>query len=97
MANKQRWERLMEMMRTGTSQYLVLEARRSNVLTDAFNSIWRREERELRRPLKVRLGEGGGDEGLDHGGVQQEFFGLAMAEALNPDYGVSFVAFPLPY
>jgi len=41
------------------------------------------------RPLKIRLGEEAGEEGLDSGGVQQEFFRLAVAEALNPDYGMS--------
>jgi hypothetical protein len=65
----------------------VLEIRRTNVLFDAFNSIWRREERELQRPIKLRLGEDDGEEGLDAGGVQQEFFVLAIAEALDPNYG----------
>lgn len=89
MANKQRWDRLVEQLRTGTSTFLILEIRRTNVLVDTFNSIWRREERELMRPLKLRLGEEGGEEGLDSGGVQQEFFGLAMAEALDQNYGMS--------
>ncbi len=35
----------------------------------------------------MHLGEDAGEEGFDSGGVQQEFFRLAMAEALNPDYG----------
>jgi hypothetical protein len=39
------------------------------------------------RPLKIRLGEEGGEEGMDSGGVQQEYFRLAIAEALDPDYG----------
>ncbi|CAG8973100.1 hypothetical protein HYALB_00007577 [Hymenoscyphus albidus] len=79
--------RLFERLRVATSKFLVLEISRRSVLVDTFNAIWRREERELMRPLKVRLGEGGGEEGLDSGGVQQEFFRLAIAEALNPDYG----------
>lgn len=80
--------RLFERLRVATSKFLVIEISRRSVLIDAFNAIWRREERELMRPLKVRLGEGGGEEGLDSGGVQQEFFRLAIAEALNPDYGM---------
>lgn len=40
------------------------------------------------RPLKVQLGLNEGEEGIDHGGVQQEFFRVAIAEALNPDYGI---------
>ncbi|KAF4625682.1 hypothetical protein G7Y89_g12480 [Cudoniella acicularis] len=76
---------LEERLRIAVSTFLVLEISRKNVLGDTFNSIWRREERELMRPLKVRLGEGAGEEGLDSGGVQQEFFRLAIAEALHPD------------
>ena len=69
------------------NNYLVLEIRRDKVLTDAMNQLWRRERRELLRPLKVRMGMEEGEEGVDHGGVQQEFFRVAIGEALNPDYG----------
>ncbi|KAG9233198.1 HECT-domain-containing protein-like protein [Amylocarpus encephaloides] len=79
--------RLFERLRTATSKFLVLEIGRQGVLVDTFNSIWRKEERELMRPLKVRLGEDAGEEGMDSGGVQQEFFRLAIAEALDPNYG----------
>ncbi|RDW75345.1 hypothetical protein BP6252_06487 [Coleophoma cylindrospora] len=82
-----RRHKLFERLRLATSRFNVLLISRSAVLTDAFNQIWRREERELMRPLKIRLGEEGGEEGSDSGGVQQEFFRLAIAEALNPDYG----------
>ncbi|EKD13933.1 uncharacterized protein L3040_005455 [Drepanopeziza brunnea f. sp. 'multigermtubi'] len=85
--DRYRKEKLNERLRTATSEYMVLEIRRSHVLLDSFNALWRREERELMRPLKIRLGEEGGEEGLDSGGVQQEFFRLAIAEALDPDYG----------
>jgi len=74
-------------LQIATARYLVLEIRRGSVLIDTFNSIWRREERELLRPLKIHLGEDSGEEGLDYGGVQQEFLRMAVAEALNPDYG----------
>jgi hypothetical protein len=87
MTDVEQRERLFQRMKTATSKFMVLEISRNNVLRDTFNSVWRREERELMRPLKIRLGEDGGEEGLDSGGVQQEFFRLAIAEALNPDYG----------
>ncbi|KAK4197353.1 putative ubiquitin-protein ligase E3A [Triangularia verruculosa] len=80
-------EVLTERLRAAATKYLVLDIRREAVIEDAFNQLWRREERELLRPLKVRLGESTGEEGFDLGGVQQEFFRLALAEALNPDYG----------
>lgn len=78
---------LQDLLKTASSKYLILEIRRNHVLKDAFNQLWRREERELLRPLKVHLGEEGGEEGFDSGGVQQEFFRLAIAEVLDPDHG----------
>lgn len=80
-------EELTDRLRVAATKYLILDIRRGNVIEDAFDQLWRREERELLRPLKVHLGESGGEEGFDSGGVQQEFFRLAIAEALNPDYG----------
>ncbi|ROT36226.1 ubiquitin-protein ligase E3A [Sodiomyces alkalinus F11] len=78
---------LQEMMRTASSKYLILEISRDHVVRDAFDQLWQREERELLRPLKVHLGEEDGEEGFDSGGVQQEFFRLAMEECLDPEYG----------
>ncbi|MCJ1461559.1 hypothetical protein MMC07_000156 [Pseudocyphellaria aurata] len=80
--------RLRDRLKIATSYYLVLEIRRGEVLTDALNQLWRRERRELMRPLKVRMGMEEGEEGLDHGGVQQEFFRVALSEALRSDYGL---------
>ncbi|KAH9885037.1 hypothetical protein F4778DRAFT_787440 [Xylariomycetidae sp. FL2044] len=78
---------LQDLLKTPSSKYLILDIGRGSVLTDAFDQLWRREERELMRPLKIHLGEDSGEEGFDSGGVQQEFFRLAIAEALDPDYG----------
>lgn len=78
---------LYRRLQVALSRFLVLEIRRANVLEDAFDQLWRRQERELFRPIKIRLGEDTGEEGADLGGVQQEFFRLAIAEAMNPDYG----------
>ena len=82
-----RESRLFERLTVAMTNYLVLEIRRDNVLTCALNQLWRREKRELMRPLKVRMGMEEGEEGVDHGGVQQEFFRMAIGEALNPNYG----------
>ncbi|KAJ5380972.1 uncharacterized protein N7496_003400 [Penicillium cataractarum] len=79
---------LLARMKTSMSTYLVLVVRRDSVLTDALNQLWRREKRELMRPLKVQMGMDEGEEGLDHGGVQQEFFRVLMSEALDPSYGM---------
>ncbi|APA15550.1 hypothetical protein sscle_15g103200 [Sclerotinia sclerotiorum 1980 UF-70] len=86
--NEDHRRKLRERLHTATSRFLVIVVSRENLLSDAFNVLWRREERELMRPLKVSLGGEIGEEGVDMGGVQQEFFRIAMTEALNPDYGV---------
>ncbi|KAK4190998.1 hypothetical protein QBC35DRAFT_529601 [Podospora australis] len=80
-------EVLTERLRSAATKYLILDISRESVIQDAFDQLWRREERELLKPLKVHLGESTGEEGFDSGGVQQEFFRMAIAEALNPDYG----------
>lgn len=79
---------LLQRLKISMSTYFVLNVRRDNVLTDSLNQLWRREKRELMRPLKVQMGMDEGEEGLDHGGVQQEFFCVLMAEALDPSYGM---------
>lgn len=49
---------------------------------DAFDQLWQRRKGELRRPLRVRLGEADELEiGHDLGGVQIEFFNLICKEA----------------
>lgn len=78
---------LQDLLRVPSAKFLILDIGRQTVIRDAFDQLWRREERELMRPLKVHLGEDAGEEGFDSGGVQQEFFRLAIAEALNPDFG----------
>lgn len=78
---------LQELLKTPSSKFLILDIGRKTVIRDAFDQLWRRQERELMRPLKVHLGEDTGEEGFDSGGVQQEFFRLAISEALNPDFG----------
>ena len=82
--------RLQDRLDGAQRGFLILEIRRGNVLVDAMNQVWRRQRRELMRPLKVRMGMDEGEEGIDHGGVQQEFFRVAVAEAFNPDYGILF-------
>lgn len=79
---------LLARLKTSISTYLVLTIRRDNVLMDALNQLWRREKRQLMRPLKVQMGMDEGEEGVDHGGVQQEFFRVAMAEAMDPSFGM---------
>jgi hypothetical protein len=80
--------RLLSQMSTSMTTYLVIVVRRDHILPDALSQLWRREKRELMRPLKVQMGMEEGEEGIDHGGVQQEFFRILMGQALDPSYGM---------
>ncbi|KXT09923.1 hypothetical protein AC579_7997 [Pseudocercospora musae] len=66
--------------------YFLLSVARTNVLQDTFDQLWQRRKSELRRPLRVRLGQTDELEvGHDLGGVQIEFFNLVCREILNED------------
>ena len=82
---------LQDMLKTASAKYLILDVSRTTTLLDSFDQLFRREQRELLRPLKVHLGEDRGEEGFDSGGVQQEYFRLAIAEALDPRFGTFVV------
>ncbi|OJD36583.1 hect domain-containing protein [Diplodia corticola] len=73
---------------TASNRYLSLDVRRSHVLEDTFDQLWGLEKRQLLLPLKVRVGKLEGEQGVDQGGVAQEFFRVALAEAFNPDNGM---------
>ncbi|KAF2151880.1 hypothetical protein K461DRAFT_227610 [Myriangium duriaei CBS 260.36] len=75
-------------MKVASQPYLVLEIRREELLLDAFSQLWQREQRELHRPLRVRLGSDGGEIGHDLGGVQIEFFNLFCNEICDPQRGL---------
>ncbi|OAP58389.1 hypothetical protein AYL99_07479 [Fonsecaea erecta] len=75
-------------LRPHMARFFVLTIRRHDILNDAIDQIWQRQRRELMRPLRVRLGKDEGEDGLDHGGVQQEFFRIVFGDALKPDYSM---------
>lgn len=79
---------LLDRLSISMDMFLLIDIRRDNILRDAFNQLWRRQKRELFRPLKVRMGMDEGEEGVDMGGVQQEFFRLAIADATDPAKGL---------
>lgn len=83
------WQRYLdENYAVASSRYLTLDVRRSHVLEDTLNQLWGLERRQLVLPLKVRMGKDEGEQGVDQGGVAQEFFRVALAEAFNPDNGM---------
>ncbi|KAL6249810.1 hypothetical protein RBB50_003666 [Rhinocladiella similis] len=79
---------ILAQLRPHMARYFVLTVRRDNLLNDAINQIWRRQRMEIMRPLRVRVGQDEGEDGVDYGGVQQEFFRLVFAEAFDPNYGM---------
>lgn len=75
---------LPEQLKHATNHYVLLNVSRGNVLEDAFDQLWQRRKDELRRPLRVRLGEIEEYEvGHDLGGVQVEFFNLVCKESFS--------------
>jgi len=69
-----------------TCPYLVLEVRRAHLVEDVLNQI-SKKEKDLKKPLKVKF-VGGGEEGMDQGGVQKEFFQIITAQLLDQQYGM---------
>lgn len=51
--------------------YLVLEVNRDNIVQDTMRQVSALRQNDLRKPLKVKFR---GEEGVDEGGVQKEFF-----------------------
>ena len=78
---------LNDRLKIALDKFLTINIRRESILEDSFNQLWQRERRELLRPLKVIMGSGQGEEGLDQGGVSLEYFRLAVNEALDPAVG----------
>ena len=65
--------------------FLVLEIRREHLVQDTITHL--SNKREYRKPLKVKF-IAGGEEGLDQGGVQKEFFQLFTSQLLDPALGM---------
>ena len=59
-----------------TSPYLIVRVRRTHLISDTLLQMSLRKE-DLKKPLKVQFV---GEEGIDEGGVQKEFFQLIFAQ-----------------
>ncbi|KAI8582927.1 hypothetical protein K450DRAFT_225503 [Umbelopsis ramanniana AG] len=73
-------------LRSATCPYLLLEITREHLIDDTWQQISRRWA-DLKKPLKVRF-IGGGEEGMDQGGVQKEFFGVLMEQLIHSPSGL---------
>lgn len=75
-------DELSNQVRSSEQPYLLISVSRDRVLEDTWTQLWQRRKNELRRPLRVRLGEASEllEVGQDLGGVQIEFFNLVCRE-----------------
>ena len=67
-----------------TSPYLVVRVRRTHLISDTLLQMSLRKE-DLKKPLKVQFV---GEEGIDEGGVQKEFFQLIISQVFDVSYGM---------
>ena len=75
-----------EAIRASANPYLVLAIRRTHIVQDTMD-LMRNNMHRLRYPFKVRF-IAGGEDGVDLGGVQKEFFRLLLPKLLSPDTGL---------
>ncbi|KAJ3061283.1 hypothetical protein HDU99_005608 [Rhizoclosmatium hyalinum] len=78
---------LQKGLRKETNPYLVLSVRRSHLVQDVLDQLHQCTDRDLKKPVKVVF-VGGGEEGLDAGGVQKEFFQVLVDLLLDPAVGM---------
>lgn len=76
-----------EKLKIACTTYLLLGIRRQHILEDAFNGVYKRELRELMKPLKIKF-LGSFEEGVDQGGPQIEFFDVLTKEVMGQEYGM---------
>ncbi|CAN0125362.1 unnamed protein product [Scytosiphon promiscuus] len=67
------------------SPYLKLKVRRSHIVADSLLALVMLAEEDLKKPLKVTFV---GEEGVDEGGVQKEYFQVMLRELLDPKYSM---------
>ena len=67
--------------------YLILRVRRENLIRDTLLQIsaLHNQQEDLKKPLKVIFK---GEEGIDEGGVQKEFFQLIVRQMFDLNYGM---------
>eukprot|EP00026_Physarum_polycephalum_P001014 Phypoly_transcript_01015.p1 GENE.Phypoly_transcript_01015~~Phypoly_transcript_01015.p1 ORF type:complete len:708 (+),score=135.75 Phypoly_transcript_01015:84-2207(+) len=76
---------LMLLTGQGTAPYLVFRVRRNYLIRDTITQIALHPPEDLRKELKVQFL---GEEGIDQGGVQKEFFQLIVRSIFDPAYGM---------
>ncbi|XP_077977108.1 ubiquitin-protein ligase E3A-like isoform X2 [Glandiceps talaboti] len=77
---------LEDAIKSAMCPFLVLEVRREHLIKDTLAQI-RTQQNDLKKPLKIKY-VGGGEQGLDLGGLQKEFFQLITDSIFDPNYGM---------
>ncbi|XP_074656384.1 putative E3 ubiquitin-protein ligase HERC3 isoform X2 [Tubulanus polymorphus] len=77
---------LTNSMKSAMCPYLVLNVRRESLIPDTISQV-KLKTTDLKKPLRVKY-VGGGEQGVDYGGLQKEFFQLICLEIFDPDYGM---------
>ncbi|KAJ3388042.1 putative E3 ubiquitin-protein ligase HTD2 [Lobulomyces angularis] len=67
------------------SPYLQIEVRRTQVVRDTLFQLVGKSTHDLRKQLRVSFV---GEEGIDEGGVQKEFFQIIVKDMFNKNYGM---------
>ncbi|CAO3617094.1 unnamed protein product [Cunninghamella echinulata] len=67
------------------SPYLVLEVRRDHIIEDTLQQLEEKSIHDLKKQLRIQFI---GEEGVDEGGVQKEFFQLMVRELFDAKYGM---------
>ncbi|KAI7897747.1 uncharacterized protein BX663DRAFT_490671 [Cokeromyces recurvatus] len=73
-------------LQSATCPYLYLEIRRDHFISDTWTEVSRKWS-DLKKPLKVKFVDGG-EEGVDQGGVQKEFFGVLFEKLVSDEWGL---------
>ncbi|XP_071955318.1 probable E3 ubiquitin-protein ligase HECTD2 [Antedon mediterranea] len=81
-----RFKNISDSVKSAICPFLVLEIRRDHLIADTMAQI-RGKQVDLKKPLKIKY-IGGGEQGLDMGGLQKEFFQLLTASIFEPSYGM---------
>lgn len=81
---------LKDSIKAAMCPFLVLEVRRDYLISDTLAQI-KLKKSDLKKPLKIKY-IGGGEQGLDMGGLQKEFFQLISEAVFNPSYGMFVIS-----
>ncbi|KAJ3127744.1 putative E3 ubiquitin-protein ligase HTD2 [Nowakowskiella sp. JEL0407] len=67
------------------SPYLQMEVRREHVIRDALFQLEGKTKHDLKKQLRITFV---GEEGIDEGGIQKEFFQIILKNIFDPTHGM---------